>query len=71
MNENDMPCCARCKRKGIPLSFEPTMSQMIFGGFRGSMMENRCDDCEKQVAKVITKILDNITDPKKVKSYFP
>ena len=51
--------CDCCKQEKIDCSLQPTRSQLLFGGFRDRIMEQRCEDCEKKVNEWIQKLLDN------------
>ena len=52
------PKCGKfCKDKDV--SLEPTLSQLIFGGW-WDKREYRCKYCERKIAKVITKLLKDI-----------
>lgn len=39
------------------VSSQVSRSQLIFGGFRGKIYEDRCEKCEKKVIESIKKML--------------
>lgn len=55
--------CDRCGKTQVKVSRQPTLRQLMFGGFNISM-ENRCNTCEKEVAKSVDNIIKNLCSEK-------
>lgn len=51
-------CCVCGSTKNI--SLEITMSQLIFGGFRGPMHAYYCKKCEAKKEKAVIKVLERV-----------
>lgn len=51
-----MNICERCGKEA-ELSLEPTLRQLIFGGFR-HQLEYRCAKCEHEINIVIERMLN-------------
>lgn len=56
---NGYSVCEMCGAEK-PEFFEPTRSQLLFGGFPVKM-EYRCKKCEAHVAEWVETMLDNIS----------
>lgn len=50
--------CNVCRKEKI-VHREPTLNQLVFGGFP-IRTEYRCDDCEEDVVNKVDKIWDNM-----------
>ena len=54
--------CNVCKKEK-ETSFQPSISQLIFGSFPGMHVtfEDRCQDCERKLIKSLQKIIKKIS----------
>lgn len=52
-----MKICERCGQESDDLSLEPTLHQLVFGGFRHNM-EYRCSKCEYEINAIIERMLN-------------
>jgi hypothetical protein len=55
-----MNICDVCGKEKRNVSLQPTLSQLIFGGFRGKMTQMRCSDCEKDVMASVNAAMSKL-----------